>query len=82
MTVRRVEIEAGPTGTAAVRLDGVDVARYVQSFDLHAEAGRMATVTLHLVGSTIYQGEAGVVLPEWLHEALVALGWTPPKDGA
>jgi hypothetical protein len=72
-----------PDGKApSILLDGKPVEHVTT--DLRIDAGpdgRVLTLRLHL-GEVRVKGKATVVVSEGTAQALVALGWTPPKADA
>jgi hypothetical protein len=84
MTSHRVEI--GTTkGGHSLAIDGHDVSRAATGLTLTMGlAGTMPELQLDLQlidASTLGSVEAEVILGAGAHEALVALGWTPPAEG-
>lgn len=70
-------------GRGTVEVGGVDVTRAVQGLVLSAEDGSMPVLTLDLrlvELSQLESNETVVHIPTATHEALVALGWTPPEE--
>ncbi|MGW4505704.1 hypothetical protein ACWENO_13795 [Streptomyces sp. NPDC004436] len=80
MSIHQVEIHQ--TGPAyRVLVDGVDVARHLDSLTFEARAGLPPRLRLEIDVvdvTTLGSVETEVVLGGGAHEALVALGWTPP----
>lgn len=69
-----------PRGNRVV-VDGHNLAHAVGGFTLTAEAGQVAHLELILAALPVTStGEADVRLHPAIHDALVALGWTPPPD--
>ncbi|MFD9603308.1 hypothetical protein [Streptomyces sp. NPDC059970] len=67
-----------------VVIDGTDIAKGLAGLTVHVHAGEVPRVELdvHLTDvSRLGSVEAEVALSAGSHEALVALGWTPPADG-
>lgn len=66
--------------------DGVEVdgkpMNGVRRVEIDYAVGNLAEVTLHLdviTGAAFESENALVVVPAWVHDGLVALGWTPPE---
>lgn len=70
----------------SVSVDGVNIASAVKSYTLHRDArtalnGVSATLEVVLAAEFFrFGGDATVGIPKRVHEALVALGWTPPPS--
>jgi len=65
-----------------VEIDGHDITNAIRSLTIQASATEMTTVTLELgfLSSTGFQADhVDVVIPQVIYDALVALGWTPPR---
>lgn len=66
-----------------VMVDGTDLANGCRAIDVHTEFDGHPMLTLHLLLPEItVDGEVRLWIPAATREALVALGWTPPPDGA
>lgn len=86
MSRHQFEIKSdGRPGCYQILIDGTDIAQGVTELDLSMRLNEVPTVTLDLklidvteLGSI----EAEVMLGAGVHDALVALGWTPPEAGA
>jgi hypothetical protein len=79
---KRAIVELGGIGHEHIEIDGHDLTKGVWSLDLTCRAGEIAELRLGLplLRGLDLAGNAQVtVLPE-THDALVALGWTPPPD--
>lgn len=79
-TRQPIRLTMNGDGTGALQIGDSDLTNVAQRVDLQFEAGRPADVTVHLttaVGEAA--GEATIRLPDETHEALIALGWTPPQ---
>lgn len=71
----------GKRGTVIV--DGHDVSAAVASVAINADALSGHHVELRLATlDTEVDGEPSVGIPQRTHDALVALGWTPPVESA
>lgn len=82
----RHQVEIGSSGlTHSLKIDGHDISCGATGLTLDmGVAGTLPRlqVDLQLIDvSTVSSIEAEVVLGAGAHEALVALGWTPPADG-
>jgi hypothetical protein len=76
----QVRLFLGDGAAASVEVNGVNVANAVMSLDLHAQP-LDRELTLHVrVDEVVVDGESAVVVPQETHDALVALGWTPPEE--
>lgn len=64
-----------------IEVDGVDISKSVRSLKFKRKGSGRNKVK---VGFTLpdfdFEGEAEIRITEPLHEALVALGWTPPAQ--
>lgn len=83
MSRHQVEITV-EDGGHRVTLDGADITNSISRADLALRPGRPAQLTIEvdLIDVTTFSdADTQVVLGDG-HEALVALGWTPPKAGA
>lgn len=73
-----------PEGLCArVEVNGHDVSSAVRTVDLRFEAGNVPQVDLELAVVEVQEfasEEAELLIPSDVHDALVALGWTPPPD--
>lgn len=79
----KAEIDVnGDLANGHVVVDGQEL--YVTGFKLEAEVGHVPTLTadLPLVRGASINAEARVIIPKETHDALVALGWTPPVGDA
>ncbi len=79
----KAEIELG-TRAGSVKLDGVDVARFLSGFSLTADAnsyGIPARLYLDVAvpRNIHFAGDVEVELSEELVSVLVHMGWTPPN---
>jgi hypothetical protein len=83
-TVANTRVVLRGDGTGSVVVDGHDLSAAVQTVDVHMTAGRKPRVTVGVVGLTtsvlVVPEDGQLVLPDDVHEALVALGWNPPAD--
>lgn len=62
-----------------VEIDGHDISAAITAVRVDAEASRMPRVTVDVASfSTTIDGTATIGIPQRTHDALVALGWTPP----
>jgi hypothetical protein len=79
----RAEIETGKAGTGRIALDGVDISKGVNGFSLDASVGELTRMHIRLPAVDFtFSGEVSVRLDPRVYDALVAMGWTPPKDNA
>lgn len=81
MTRHQVEIRNTGPHTYRVLIDGADIAKGLAGLTLRMGVDRapMLELDLQLVDvAGLGSVEAEVALGEGAHEALVALGWTPP----
>lgn len=75
----RAEVKLGPVGTGSVVLDGVDVSGGVAGVSLDSRVGQLTRLRLELPAVEFdFSGAVCVEIPAEVHDALVALGWTPP----
>lgn len=76
----RVEI-ATDGGRGTVVVDGVDMSGVVSRVTVQASVEQLPVITLELpaVAASLTFDQAVVVVHEQTHDALVALGWTPPS---
>lgn len=75
----RADIQAGPMGTGRIVLDGTDFSAGVAGISLDARVGELTRLRLDVLFVELaFQGEVRVEIPARSHDALVALGWTPP----
>jgi len=71
-------------GRGQILVDGHDIASAVTGFDIESAAGdpSVLNVTLALPLLEVHADRTRVGFTHAVHEALVALGWTPPAvDG-
>ena len=75
-------IAAVPGIKSQVRIDG-NLLDCVRGFTLSADVDTVPRLELDLLmfEDTPLSGEAEVIVPQSTHDALVALGWTPPTEG-
>lgn len=74
----KAEITDGGGG-GSLLIDGVDISSSVRSYSLDGIAGEMPDLRLRLaLRTTTFSGEVLVDIPPETHDALVAIGWTPP----
>ena len=81
----KVSITGNGVTETSVVVDGVDLARGLTGLELTMGVGQIPQLTLdvQLIDTTEIQDiEARVYLSPASHDALVALGWTPPADAA
>lgn len=74
-----VHVEAD--GRGSVLVDGYDISHVVEGLQLAVKPGRPSQLILDVrVDRAVHSalGRHEVHLPEATHDALVALGWTPP----
>jgi hypothetical protein len=67
-----------------ILVDGQDISSAVRGVILKSRVDELDTVLLelHVVeGTGMESGDARVMIPPQTHDALVALGWTPPGQG-
>ncbi|MFD4912841.1 hypothetical protein ACFWNR_06415 [Streptomyces virginiae] len=83
MSRHQVEIHPDSLDRCRVLVDGVDIARGLVGLHLRMGVGEIPQLDLDLkvidvtrLGSV----ETEVALGAGVHEALVALGWTPPES--
>lgn len=71
-------------GTHGLYLDGHDISRGVTSVDLHVSGGDMPRVKLEMAGlndvASMEFETPHVYIPDATREALIALGWAPPRE--
>ena len=79
---RVFQINTAPGGMSEVRVDGflLGGVRGYRLTDHVTDGIPRLEVELVLLEATDASGQARVVVPTATHEALVALGWTPPKE--
>lgn len=79
---RTFQIIAAPGIKSEVRIDG-NLLDCVRGFTLTADVDSLPRLELDLLmfEDTPLSGEATVIVPQSTHDALVALGWTPPAEG-
>lgn len=89
MTQRRsVKITPIPewgVGQARIEVDGHDISTAVRGVDVRLRAGELPIVDLDLVVHEVQRlemAEAEVVIDSDVRDALITLGWTPPKETA
>lgn len=76
--MNRVEIK-GKNARATVSVDGVDVRATGLRLDMDARSIPELTLYLPVVNDTVsVDTDAVVMLDEATHQALIAMGWTPP----
>lgn len=64
-------------------VDGTDIANSVTAITVRASVGEMPRLELELMVPEIeVEGEVRVYMLDGTREGLLALGWTPPPDGA
>ena len=63
-----------------VLVDGHDVSHATRSITLTPREATLELDLVHFDGTTV-DGEATLRVPPATHDALVALGWTPPAGG-
>ena len=72
-----------PFGGGEVRLGDRDISNTVRGIHIDAAAGQLTEITLDLCITEIthvVDAEPRYHLGTDVHDALVALGWTPPAD--
>lgn len=83
MSMHSVEITSNGA-YASIVLDGQDIARGVQAYEVRHEVGQYPEVelTLNIVTGQTASAEADVIvyLPDEAIAALLAAGWTPPPN--
>jgi hypothetical protein len=84
MTRRNITIATGPD-QARIELDGHDIAPAVREAVITVGRAGQTSVTVELAISTVDvislgspDAEVLLSLPDDVHDALIALGWTPP----
>lgn len=85
MSRHQVEIHQEGPEKYHVLIDGVDIAHGIVGLSLRMSVGEVPRVALDLDLIDVTQlgsVEAEVILRSGTHEALVALGWTPPEGPA
>jgi hypothetical protein len=84
VTKVKVNLPAMQTGTV-IEIDGTRVEGSVERLTLEGSAETRPRLLLSLIVNEIeVDGEMQVLIPGSTHQALVALGWTPPagrKEG-
>lgn len=84
MSRHQVEIVSDGPLKHRVLIDGADIAKSLAGLTVHMGAGELPRIELDVQMvdvSRLGSLEAEVVLGAGAHDALVALGWTPPADG-
>lgn len=85
MSRHQVEIHQESPYKYRVLVDGVDIARSLTRLTLRMGVGEIPELDLGLQVIDVTQLgsiEAEVLLGAGVHEALVALGWTPPEGSS
>ncbi|MFE2140196.1 hypothetical protein ACFXA3_00250 [Streptomyces sp. NPDC059456] len=85
MSRHQVEIHQDSPDRYRVLVDGVDIAQGLAGLSLRMSVGMIPRLDLDLQLIDVTQLgsiEAEVMLTRATHEALVALGWTPPEEPA
>ncbi|MFD5675602.1 hypothetical protein [Streptomyces sp. NPDC127040] len=83
MSRHQVEIHSAGPHSYRVLVDGADIAKGLVGLTLRMGVDQVPSLELDLQlvdVAGLGPVEAEVVLGEGAHEALVALGWTPPAD--
>lgn len=84
MSRHRVELTPDwPPGNGSVKVDGHEIGPAVQRFALTAHAGEVPTLEVelsHAEVTSLGAEQVEVIITEPTHEALIALGWTPPPE--
>jgi hypothetical protein len=78
-----VEIILGETGSDPenrILVDGHDISRYVTSVAVDSAPCEFAKATVRLEIASLRARVDGLQLHSDIAAALIALGWTPPKD--
>lgn len=80
MNPRQIKITSTSSRDATVELDGHDISRSLTGVQIDMNAGSCPEVTLEVAVGTFvtFEGKARVQIDWSAHEALLALGWTPP----
>ena len=81
----RLQVETEGPGRARLLLDGQDISHGVTDLVVRLGVGEVARAELDLVlldTTRIDSPDTEITIPISTHEALVALGWTPPEDAA
>lgn len=82
---RTLTVRIQPTGAGTVHAGDADISDVVTGIQVTVRNGSRPTVCLDLAGVELLAevDVDRVSIPRGLHEALLALGWTPPaRDGA
>ncbi len=68
----------------SIELNGEDISRYVRSFSIDAEPGRLPEIRLDLAVFEVETdtSDAKIHLAPGTADLLVQLGWTPPRGSA
>ena len=67
--------------TGSVKLDGVELASSLRGFSIAWDVNSLPVLTLDplvINANLLHHGVMDVRIPQATHDALVALGWTPP----
>ena len=79
MSVHQIRLNLALRGGKVV-VDETDISNVVSAVSVHQRAGQLPVVALEfgVVNVTDVTGLAAVRISDELHQALTALGWTPP----
>lgn len=83
MSKHNIKIKLGELGFGTIELDGTDISDAIQGTEIEARAGQLTRVTLDLGLVEVQRldaEKADVLISPDAHDALVALGWSPPVD--
>lgn len=68
-------------GVGTIHAGNHDISDLVTAVNVHCQAGRSAILTAHMHIRLVRTDVSGSVrVDAETHDALVALGWTPPKE--
>lgn len=76
-------VPAWGVGQARIEVDGHDISTAVRGVDVRMRAGELPIVDLDLMVYEVKRldmAEAEVVIDSDVRDALIKLGWTPPKE--
>jgi hypothetical protein len=78
-----VVISLDHKGRGSLIVDGKDLSNGVGGLTLRSEAGKANVLTLDVIPHVVsMKGEVKVIVSDASHDALVAIGWTPPGEPA
>jgi hypothetical protein len=76
-----IKIKQLSLNSAEVVINGVDMARIVSAYHVHADMQDGPQVVIQFAATVLpeFDGPADVQVTQELHEALIHLGWTAPR---